>query len=81
MVKKTIKHRFAICVSDTGCDDLKVWKIYRVLPDAKAEKEQFLRVVDESGEDYLYPASRFVVVDLPPAVVDKLLAVPISQGA
>ncbi len=81
MAKKTTKQRFAICVSDTGSDDLKAWKIYRMLPDAKAEKEQFLRVVDESGEDYLYPASRFVVVDLPQAVVDKLLAVPISQGA
>jgi len=53
--------RFALCISDAGCDDLKVGTIYRVLPDATAEYEQFLRVVDESGEDYLYPASRFVI--------------------
>jgi hypothetical protein len=53
--------RSALCISDAGCDDLKVWKIYKLLPDATAAGEQFLRVVDESGEDYLYPASRFVI--------------------
>ena len=66
--------RFAVCISATGCDDLEVWKLYRVLADRKAAKEDFLRIVDESGEDYLYPAERFVVVSLAPPAVKKLLA-------
>jgi hypothetical protein len=75
MTKKTTKKRFAICVSIEGSDDLEIWKLYRILPDAKAASVDFLRVVDESGEDYLYPAKKFVVVDLAPQTVKKLLAV------
>jgi hypothetical protein len=75
MTKKTIKPRFAVCASNENCDDLEVWKIYRVLPDDNAAREHFLRIVDEAGEDYLYPASRFVLVDLPQAVVKRLPAV------
>jgi len=67
--------RFAICVSNEGYEDLEVWKVYRVLPDTKAVEVGCLRVIDESGEDYLYPASRFVVVDLPKEVRARLLAV------
>jgi hypothetical protein len=67
--------RFAICVSNEGYEDLEDWKVYRVLPDAKAVEVGCLRVIDESGEDYLYPASRFVVVDLPQEVRARLLAV------
>lgn len=80
MAKRTNKARFAICISNQACDDLEVWKLYRVLPDAAAAREDFLRIVDESGEDYLYPAGRFVVVELSPAVVKKLLS-PTSRGA
>ena len=69
------KNKFAICVSNDGCDDLEPWKLYRVLPDAEAAKDDFLRVVDESGEDYLYPASRFEMIELTPRTVKKLLAV------
>lgn len=72
MAKTGKKQQFAICVTNDGCDDLEVWKLYRVLPDDKATEEDFLRVVDESGEDYLYPAIRFVVVSLPNAVTKKL---------
>ena len=72
MAKKTARQRFAVCVSNENCDDLEVWKIYRVLRDVNAAREDFLRIVDESGEDYLYPASRFALVDLPQAVVKKL---------
>jgi len=74
MIKKNTKNRFAICVSNEGSDDLEIWKLYRLLPDAKADEDDFLRVVDESGEDYLYPANRFVVVYLAPRTVKKLLA-------
>jgi hypothetical protein len=75
MTGRKARTRFAICISSAGCDDLEVWKLYRVLPDKKAAKEDFLRVVDESCEDYLYPANRFVVVGLAPPTVKKLLAV------
>ena len=70
--KKRVK--FAICVADEGYDDLEVWKVYRVLPDTKAAEVGCLRVVDESGEDYLYPADRFEAVDLPEKVRARLLA-------
>jgi hypothetical protein len=67
--------QFAICVAGEADDDLEVWKVYRVLPDLKASEVGCLRVIDESGEDYLYPQSRFVVVELPEEVRRRLLAV------
>ena len=66
---------FAVCVSVEGCDDLSAGMLYLVLPDESASAEGLLRVVDDSGEDYLYPATRFVVVEVPQAEVPKLLAV------
>jgi hypothetical protein len=48
-------------------------KIYVVLPDKTAEKDGDIRVVDESGEDYLFAADRFVAIDIPPAVKASLL--------
>jgi len=66
---------FAICVANQGYDDLEVWKVYKVLPDAKAAEVGCVRVIDESGEDYLYPADRFVAVDFPKDVRTRLLAV------
>lgn len=74
MATTTKRTRFAICVRADGCDDLEVWKLYRVLPDKKAAKEDFLRIVDESGEDYLYPAHRFVLVGLSAPAARKVLA-------
>jgi hypothetical protein len=74
MAKKQSQLKFAICIADEGCDDLQVWKLYRVLTDAAATAEDYLRVVDDSGEDYLYAASRFVVVEFPTGVEQKLLA-------
>ena len=60
-----MKSRFAICIENKDCDDLERGKVYAVLPDTKAKKEGFLRIVDESGEDYLYPESYFVFIELP----------------
>ena len=58
--------RFAICVNNADYPaSLELHKIYRVLPDEEAESGGDLRVVDESGEDYLYPAERFVMLALP----------------
>jgi hypothetical protein len=60
--------RFAICLKNKGCEDLVVRKIYPVIRDEKAEKESYLRIIDESGEDYLYPASYFFILELPQKV-------------
>ena len=49
-------------------------KVYQILPDPKAAKDDLVRIVDESGEDYLYHKSYFVFVDFPAAVKKKLLA-------
>jgi hypothetical protein len=80
MAKKQNRAPFAVCVANEGCDDLQVWKLYRVLPDAVGAAEGYMRVVDDSGEDYLYPESRFVVVDFPVAAEEKILAV-VTSGA
>jgi hypothetical protein len=66
---------FAICVESDGVEDLTVGMLYRVLFDEAASKENLLRVIDDSGEDYLYPAERFVRVDVPEAEEQKLAAV------
>jgi hypothetical protein len=57
---------FAFCIANRGAEDLELRKIYRVLPDRDAAASNHVRVIDESGEDYLYPADYFVFVDLPP---------------
>jgi hypothetical protein len=58
--------RFAVCVEVGDYRaSLELWKIYRVTPDAEAERHQQIRVVDESGEDYVYPNAWFRPLDLP----------------
>ena len=49
---------------------LEVRKIYRVLPDADAARHRLLRVIDESGEDYLYPADYFTPIELPQGIAE-----------
>ena len=66
---------FAICVANEGYDDLEVWKVYRLLPDSKTPEVGCLRVIDESGQDYLYPAKCFIKVTFPDDVRDRLLAI------
>jgi hypothetical protein len=69
------QHQFAICVQNEGYPaSLELWKVYRVLPDDKAADHQLMRVVDESGEDYLYDQSWFVPIRLPQAAKEALLA-------
>jgi hypothetical protein len=69
------KPRFAICIkNDEYPASLQLWKVYRVLPDEKGAKHNMMRVIDESGEDYLFSASSFVTVELPQAVESALLA-------
>jgi len=66
--------RFAVCVHNDGYEaSLERNKIYVVLPDKDAEEDGDLRVVDESGEDYLFSSDRFVAIDVPAAVKASLL--------
>lgn len=62
------KGQFVLCLDNKDCEDLEKRKIYLALPDEEAEKEGYLRVIDESGEDYLYPRSYFLPVQLPQEV-------------
>ncbi|GAB4507095.1 MAG: hypothetical protein Tsb0026_01230 [Sulfuricaulis sp.] len=64
-MKKPHPARYAICLKNKNCEDLVVRKIYPLIPDTKAEKANHTRVIDESGEDYLYPASYFFIVEVP----------------
>jgi hypothetical protein len=67
-------HVFAICVrNDDYAVSLEKRKLYEVLPDSKASAHDQVRVIDESGEDYLYPRDYFVILDLPDAVEVKVL--------
>ncbi len=69
------EHQFVICIQNDGYPaSLELWKVYRVLPDEKAAKHQLIRVIDESGEDYLYAESYFVPIKLPQVVKEALLA-------
>jgi hypothetical protein len=66
--------QFVVCINNVEYPaSLELHKIYRVLPDRDAAREGDLRVVDESGEDYLYPAEWFVSVELPRRVKTSLL--------
>jgi hypothetical protein len=68
---------FAVCVENSGYPaSLELHKIYRVVPDQDAQREGDLRVVDESGEDYLYPAEWFAAVEVPRRVRASLLGQP-----
>ncbi|HEY0784177.1 MAG TPA: hypothetical protein VGE98_17090 [Thermoanaerobaculia bacterium] len=64
---------FVVCVQNEGYPaSLESRKIYRVLPDGAASARGYLRIVDESGEDYLYEAARFVPMELSPSLQDAL---------
>ena len=69
----TQKKYFAVCVDNSDYEaSLIVRKIYEVLPDEEAAKDAMLRVVDESGEDYLYHRSQFILVEFPAEVQQAL---------
>ena len=72
-MKRTAKEqRFVLCVKNKECADLELRKVYVVLADKIAEKEGFVRVIDETGEDYLYPQSYFAFIKVPRVVQDTL---------
>ena len=64
--RKLAGTRFAVCMNNQDYPvALELHKVYRVLPDADAAQDSDLRIVDESGEDYLYPAKNFLLIELP----------------
>ena len=68
------KRSLVVCIANEGFEaSLELRKLYESLPDADAAKLVQLRVIDESGEDYLYPAPLFVPVTLPEPVVERVL--------
>ena len=65
MSRQTTDTEYAVCVRNDECEDLEIRRIYQILPDKRAARDGYLRVVDESGEDYLYPETYFAPVKLP----------------
>jgi hypothetical protein len=65
MTTARTKTQYVVCVRNDECEDLEIRKIYQVLPDRRAARDGYIRVVDESGEDYLYPEAYFASVTLP----------------
>lgn len=72
--RKSLPIHFAVCIDNSGYPaSLELHKIYRVLPDEAAVEDGDIRVIDESGEDYLYPATRFVELELPQTLRRSIL--------
>ena len=66
--------QFAVCINNAGYPaSLELHKIYRVFPDEDAARDGDIRVIDESGEDYLYPAAFFVAIEVPQEVERAIL--------
>ena len=74
MMKQPTKP-LGLCIDNTDYQpSLVLGKVYRIIPDPKAAKDDLVRIVDESGEDYLHHKSHFVFVDFPKAVTKKILS-------
>jgi hypothetical protein len=77
MPKTKQSSAYLLCVNNDGYPaSLEVRKVYKAIPDSLAAAKGFVRVTDESGEDYLYPADFFVAVQLPRAAARALAGVP-----
>ena len=76
MVRGTHRRRragFVMCVeNEPNPESLQLLKVYRTLPDPEAERHKMIRVIDEEGEDYLYPKEWFVKIELKPAARKRL---------
>jgi len=69
MKDKELKSQFVVCVKNEGyAASLELRKIYQVVADSRAQEHGLIRVIDESGEGYLYPVEFFAVIELPQAV-------------
>ena len=68
--------QFAVCINNEGYEaSLELGKLYQVIPDEEADANDLIRVVDESGEDYAFAATRFHPLEVPPVVQKALLSV------
>jgi hypothetical protein len=74
MRPKKAEQKFVVCVRNEDCEDLELRKIYQVLPDEPAAEDSYIRVIDESGEDYLYPADYFLPIELSKDLEKALMA-------
>lgn len=73
MAKRKIAPRYALCIKNSEYPvSLELRKVYQVIPDERSEKHGLIRVIDESGEDYLYPKYFFIPVELPQAAIHAL---------
>ena len=69
MINQLEGKRLVICIENEGNEaSLEKWKVYQCLPDEEAEKHNEIRVIDEEGEDYLYPSDFFSAVSLEPSI-------------
>ncbi len=74
MKKKKDLH-FAVCINNEGYEaSLELGKLYQVIPDVEADANNLIRVIDESGEDYAFAASRFHALEIPPVVQKAILS-------
>jgi len=72
---KRIAKQFALCLGNSGNEaSLIPGKVYRMVPDAQAAKDDLIRVIDEGGDDYLFARKQFALVDFPQSVRRKILA-------
>lgn len=73
-IKPDAPRLFAVCIcNDEYPASLELNKVYQMLPDASAERSGWVRIVDESGEDYLYPGDFFQVIDVPHTVAKSVM--------
>jgi hypothetical protein len=72
--KKTMKQKFLLCVDNEGYEaSLEARKLYETIPDKEAERHKQVRIIDESGEDYLYPSKFFAPVRLSMQTKNRIL--------
>jgi len=73
MTKNKVMKGFAVCIKNEGYTaSLETRKIYQTISDTQADENKFIRVIDESGDDYLYPEDYFVLIQLPKSVQEAL---------
>ncbi len=74
MARHKNPNRYALCIDNGGYpESLEVRKVYVVLPDERAAANNYIRVIDETDEDYLYPAKYFVIIDVPEQAAEAML--------
>ena len=74
MARSKKLNRYALCIDNGGYpESLEVRKVYVVLPDERAAVNNYIRVIDETDEDYLYPAKYFVMIEVPEQAAEAML--------